>query len=112
MRRRMRCTTWVRSRSWRTRGRTRCSRPTSLARGAEHPRSGPVVLARRAEPGSLLPGVELGDVREGARGAAAGADVAVAAFAVWGGEGVRALHDDQLPRVVRDACVVGDLVQP
>ena len=56
--------------------------------------------------GALLPGVELGDVRQGAGGPAARDDAAVAALAVRRGQGLRPLHDDQLPRVLRHARLV------
>ena len=60
----------------------------------------------RHDQGALLPGVELGDVRQGAGGAAARDDAAVAALALRRGQGLRPLHDDQLPRVLRHARLV------
>ena len=64
------------------------------------------------EQGAVLPGVELGDVRQGAGGAAAREHAAVAALAVRRRQGLRPLHDDQLPRVLRDARLLGHPVQP
>ena len=63
-------------------------------------------------PGALLPGVELGDVRQGAGGPAARDDPAVAALAVRRRQGLRPLHDHQLPRVLRHARLLGDPLQP
>ena len=62
--------------------------------------------------GPLLPGVQLGDVRQGAGGPAAREHPALAALAVRRRQGLRPLHDDQLPRVVRHARQLGDPVQP
>jgi hypothetical protein len=68
------------------------------------------LLRRRGpEPGALLPGVQLGDVRQGAAGPADRGDAALAAVAVRRGQGLRPLHDDQLPRVVRHARQLGIL---
>ena len=64
------------------------------------------------QPGPLLPGFVVGDVREGARDTAERAHTVPPAVAVRRGEGLRAPHHRQLPRVVRDARVVGHLVQP
>ena len=91
-------------------------RPADLRRHrhgrAEHARGDPALRRRRHRQGALLPGVQLGDVRQGAGGAAARVDAAVAALAVRRGQGVRPLHDDQLPRVLRHARLVRHPVQP
>ncbi len=50
--------------------------------------------------GALLPGIELGDVRQGARGPADRVDPVLPPLAVRRGEGLRPLHHGQLPRVV------------
>ena len=49
----------------------------------------------------VLPGLLLGDVRQGAGGSAERADSVLSPVAVWRGEGVRTLHHRQLPRVLR-----------
>ena len=49
----------------------------------------------------LLPGLVLGDVRQGARGPAERDDAVLPALALRRGQGLRALHHRQLPRVVR-----------
>ena len=51
----------------------------------------------------LLPGLLVGDVREGAGGPADRADAVLPALALRRREGVRPLHHRQLPRVVRPA---------
>ena len=79
---------------------------------AQHAGGGPAVLRRRPRPGALLPGVQLGDVRPGAGGAPARDHAAVAPLALRRGQGVRPLHDDQLPRVLRDARLQRDPLQP
>ena len=53
------------------------------------------------EGGALLSGVELGAVREGARGAADRDDAVLPALAVRGGQALRVPHRAQLPRGVR-----------
>ena len=53
------------------------------------------------EGGALVPGVELGAVREGARGAADRDDAVLPALAVCGGQALRVPHRAQLPRGVR-----------
>ena len=68
--------------------------------------------ARGLPGGALLPGVELGDVRQGARGPADRGDAVLPALAVRRGEGLRALHHGQLPRVVRPARDQRDTLQP
>ena len=60
----------------------------------------------------LLPGLVLGDVRQGAGGAAERADAVLPAVAVRRGEGIRPLHHRQLPRVLRPLRGVGDPLQP
>ena len=79
---------------------------------AQHARGG--TPARRRRPGGrpVLPGLELGDVRQGAGGAAAREDPAVAALAVRREQGLRPLHDHQLPRVLRHARPLRDPLQP
>ncbi len=52
----------------------------------------------------LLPGVVLGDVRQGAGGAADRDDAVLAAFALWLRKGICVLADGELPRVLRVAC--------
>ena len=71
-----------------------------------------IVGGIREQPGPLLPGFVVGDVRQGARDTAERAHTVPPAVAVRRGEGLRAPHDRQLSRVVRDARVVGHLVQP
>ena len=61
---------------------------------------------------ALLPGVELRDVRQGAAGSAERGHPAVAALPVRRRQGLRPLHDDQLPRVLRHARVIRHPVQP
>ena len=67
---------------------------------------------RRRPRDPLLPGVVVGDVRQGARGAADRADAVLPALAVRRREGLRALHHRQLPRVVRPLRRLGDPLQP
>ncbi len=68
---------------------------------------------RRVDPDDpLLPGLLIGDVREGARGAAKRADAVLPALAVRGRQGLRALHHSQLPRVVRPVRGLGNPLQP
>ena len=62
--------------------------------------------------GPLLPGLLVGDVREGARGPAARDDAVLPALALRRGQGLRPLHHGQLPRVVRPFRLLGDTVQP
>ena len=81
-------------------------------RRAAHARGHPHRRRRREQPDSLLPSVVVGDVRQGARDAAARRHRIPPALAVRRREGVRAPHDDQLPRVLRAARVVGHLLQP
>ena len=57
--------------------------------------------ARGLPRGALLPGLELGDVRQGARGPADRDDALLPALALRRGEGLRSLHHGQLPRVLR-----------
>ena len=64
-----------------------------------HPRGD----ARGLPRGALLPGIELGDVRQGPRGPADRVDAVLPALALRRGEGLRALHHRQLPRVLRPA---------
>ena len=71
-----------------------------------------IVGGTREQPGPLLPGVVVGDVRQGARDAAERAHTVPPTVAVRRRQGVRAPHDRQLPRVVRDARVVGHPLQP
>ena len=60
--------------------------------------------ARGLPRGALLPGLlELGDVRQGARGPADRDDALLPALALRRGQGLRALHHGQLPRVLRPA---------
>ena len=60
----------------------------------------------------LLPGVLVGDVRQGARGPAERADAVLPALAVWRRQGLRALHHGQLPRVLRAVRGLRDPLQP
>ena len=62
--------------------------------------------------GALLPGVELGDVRQGPRGPADRDDAVLPALALRRGEGLRALHHRQLPRVLRPLRGQRDPLQP
>ena len=68
--------------------------------------------ARSLPAGALLPGLLQRDVRQGARGAPDRDDPLLSALALRRGEGVRALHHRQLPRVLRPARDLGDPVQP
>ena len=68
--------------------------------------------ARSVPRGALLPGLLERDVRQGARGPADRDDALLPALALRRGEGLRALHHRQLPRVLRPARHVGDPVQP
>ncbi|CAA9525459.1 MAG: GDP-mannose 4,6-dehydratase, partial [uncultured Thermoleophilia bacterium] len=61
---------------------------------------------------ALLPGVVVRDVRQGARGAAERADAVLPALAVRRGQGLRALHHRELPRVVRPVRRLGHPLQP
>ena len=81
-------------------------------RRAQRARGGAAVLRAGPGEGALLPGVVVGDVRQGAGGAAAREDPAVAALALRRGQGLRALHDHQLPRVLRHARQLRHPVQP
>ena len=76
---------------------------------AAHARGDPHRRRHREQPDPLLPGVVVGDVRQGARDAADRADAVPSALAVRRGQGVRPRHDGQLPRGVRPARVVGHL---
>ena len=68
---------------------------------------------RAVDPGDpLLPGVVVGDVRQGARGPADRADAVPPALAVRRREGLRAPHHRQLPRVVRPLRGLRDPLQP
>ena len=67
-------------------------------------------LGRPRDP--LLPGLLLGDVRQGARGSADGDDAVPPALALRRGQGLRALHHGQLPRVVRPVRGLRDPLQP
>ena len=60
----------------------------------------------------LLPGLVLGDVRQGARDAAERGDAVLPALPVRRGQGLRALHHRQLPRVVRPVRGLGHPLQP
>ena len=68
--------------------------------------------ARGLPGGALLPGVLERDVRQGARDAADRGDAVLPALALRRGEGLRALHHRQLPRVLRHAALLRDPVQP
>ena len=81
-------------------------------RRAAHARSGAHRRRHRQQPDPLLPGVVVGDVRQGARDAADRAHAVPPALALRRGEGVRPPHDRELPRGVRHARVVGHPVQP
>ncbi len=108
-----RSTTSARSRSSRTRGRTPGSPPRSPASACSTcSRPSGCYSGDDIGQGPLLPGLSLGDVRQGAGGAAARDDPALAALAVRRGQGLRALHDDQLPRVLRHARLLRHPVQP
>ena len=78
------------------------------ARRDAHARGDP----RRRPRDPLLPGVLVGDVRQGARGPADGADAVPPALAVRRRQGLRALHHGQLPRVLRPVRGLRDPVQP
>ena len=67
-------------------------------------------LRRPRDP--LLPGVVVGDVRQGARDPADRDDAVPPPLALRGGQGLRAPHHGQLPRVVRPVRRLGDPVQP
>ena len=67
---------------------------------------------RRRPVDPLLPGVVVGDVRQGARGAAERGDGLLPAVAVRRRQGVRPLHHGQLPRVVRALRRLGHPLQP
>ena len=113
---RTRSTTSGRSRSSPTPGRTPTSPPTSPAKGVLNMleavrlhcgyrrRRRPRVRFYQASSSEMF-----GKVQEVA---AARDDAAVAALAVRRGQGLRPLHDDQLPRVLRDARVLRHPVQP
>ena len=71
-----------------------------------------IVGGTEQQPDPLLPGVVVGDVRQGPRDAADRAHAVPPTLAVRRGQGVRPPHDRQLPRVVRPARVVGHPLQP
>ena len=79
----------------------RAHRGDHRPRRAAHARSGAHRRRLREQPDPLLPGVVVGDVRQGARDAADRADAVPPALAVRRRQGVRSLHDAQLPRGVR-----------
>ena len=54
---------------------------------------------------AFLPSIVIGDVRQSSCGPADRRNFAVATVALRCRKGVRPLHNDQLPRVLRDACV-------
>ena len=68
--------------------------------------------ARGGAGGALLPGLLVGDVRQGARGAADRDDALLPAQPLRRGEGLRPLHHRQLPRVLRPFCLLRDTFQP
>ncbi|CAA9497395.1 MAG: GDP-mannose 4,6-dehydratase, partial [uncultured Solirubrobacteraceae bacterium] len=68
--------------------------------------------ARGLPRGPLLPGLELGDVRQGPRGPPDRGHPVLPALALRRGEGLRALHHRQLPRVLRPARHERDPLQP
>ncbi len=68
--------------------------------------------ARSLPRGALLPGLLVGDVRQGARGAPDGDDAVLSPLALRRGQGIRALHHCQLPRVIRPARDQRDTFQP
>ncbi len=80
------------------------------ARHAATARSDPDLRAHGAR--SLLPGVELGDVRQGTGDATARDDALLSALALWRREGVRVLDHGELPRGLRDVRVQRHPVQP
>ena len=59
------------------------------------------IVGGAEQPDPLLPGGDIGDVRQGARVAAAGDDSVPSPLALRDGQGVRLLHDPELPRVLR-----------
>ena len=68
--------------------------------------------ARGLPRGALLPGVLERDVRQGPRDPADRGDAVLPALALRRGEGLRALHHGQLPRVLRPARDERDPLQP
>ena len=68
----------------------RCARHAAAARGDPHPGPG------RAH--ALLPGLDLGDVRQGAGSAAARDDAVLSALPLWRRQGLCLLDHGQLPR--------------
>ena len=62
--------------------------------------------------GALLPGLLLGDVRQGARGPAEREHAVLPALALRRREGLRPLHHGQLPRELRPFCLLRDTFQP
>ena len=68
--------------------------------------------ARGRARGALLPGLLVGDVRQGARGPADREDAVLPAQPVRRREGLRPLHHRQLPRELRPFCLLRDTFQP
>ena len=79
----------------------RAHRGDHRPRRAAHARGGAHRRRRREQPDPLLPGVVVGDVRQGARDAADRAHAVPPALAVRRRQGVRPRHDRELPRGVR-----------
>ena len=90
----------------------RADRQHHRSRRAAHAGGDPHGRRHPEQPDPVLPGVVVGDVRQGARDPAARADRLPPALAVRLRQGVRPRHRRQLPRVVRAARVVGHPVQP
>ena len=67
---------------------------------------------QRRQEDPLLPGLLERDVRQGPRRPADGADPLPPAQPLRGGEGLRALHDGELPRELRALRLLGDPLQP
>ena len=81
-------------------------------RGAADARGDPHGRGHAEQPDPLLPGVVVGDVRQGPRDAAGRDDAVPSAFAVRLRQGVRARHHGELPGELRAVRLFRDPVQP
>ena len=82
----------------------RCARDAAHAGGDPHARAG--------RKDALLPGLDLGDVRQGAGDAAARDHAVLSALALWRGQALRLLDHGELPRGLRHVRLQRHPVQP
>ena len=90
----------------------RAHRQHHRPRRAAHARGDPHGRRHAEQPDPLLPGVVVGDVRQGARDAADRDDAVPPPLAVRLRQGVRPRHHGELPRELRPVRLLGHPVQP